>query len=122
MQGTLMGFVPITDPDRARDFYVNVLKLEFVTDDGFAVIVKYGANQIRLTRTPDFKPAPFTILGWQVADVRGIVQELASAGVAFNRYSFLQQDDAGIWTSPNQVMVAWFQDPDGNVLSLSQHP
>ena len=79
---------------------------------------------IRIARTGDFTPAPFTILGWEVASVRDAVTALNARGLTFERYPFLpsdQVDDLGIWTSPTGAKVAWFKDPDGNTLSLSQH-
>lgn len=120
-QAELIGFVATTDADRARAFYVDVLGLEFVTDDNFAIVVRSGQNMIRIARVPSFTPAPHTILGWEVPDVTSAVRSLAAAGVATLRFSFLNQDDDGIWLSPNGSRVAWFNDPDGNVLSFSQH-
>ena len=119
---TLMGFIPTADAERARKFYVDTLGLEFVLDDQFALVLKSGANSIRVVRTGSFTPATYTILGWEVADMRGSVKELTAAGVSFLRFSYFEQDAAGIWTAPTGAMVAWFHDPDGNVLSLSQHP
>jgi catechol 2,3-dioxygenase-like lactoylglutathione lyase family enzyme len=77
---------------------------------------------IRIVRAPDFTPFPFTLLGWQVPDIDAAVADLTAKGVQFARYSFLEQSPAGIWTAPgNAARVAWFPDPDGNLLSLSQH-
>lgn len=120
-QCSLVGFVPTTDADRARRFYVDVLKLEFVADDGFALVVKTDTSKIRIAKVEQFTPAPFTILGWEVTDIAAIVSELTATGVTFARFSFMQQDELGIWTSPTGAKVAWFNDPDGNVLSVSQH-
>jgi catechol 2,3-dioxygenase-like lactoylglutathione lyase family enzyme len=120
----IIGFIPTTDPTRARAFYEHTLGLTFITDDGFALVFSSGANMIRIARAGDFTPAPFTILGWQVADIVAEVTTLTAAGVTFARYPFLpadQVDALGIWTSPTTNKVAWFQDPDGNTLSLSQH-
>ena len=68
-----------------------------------------------------FTPAPFTILGWQVTEIEKTVAGLQAKGVAFERFGFFEQDSLGIWTAPTGDKVAWFKDPDGNVLSLSQH-
>ncbi len=119
--GSLIGFVPVTDADRAKAFYEGLLGLTFVQDDGFALVFRSGENMVRLARMEAVTPAPFTILGWEVADIEEKVRALSEAGVAFLRYGFLQQDATGIWTSPNGNKVVWFTDPDGNVLSLSQH-
>jgi hypothetical protein len=98
-----------------------VLHLDFDHDDGFAVVVRSKGTAIRIVRAGEFTPFPFTILGWEVPDIAKAVEELAGAGVPFARYSFLEQDASGIWSSPSGSKVAWFQDPDGNLLSLSQH-
>ena len=119
---TLKAFVPTTDPDRARHFYVDVLGMEFVGVDPFAVTVRYGATPIRLVKVEKFSPAPFTVLGWDVTDLRWHVRLLADAKLTFTRYEGLEQDEDAIWTAPGGGRVAWFRDPDGNVLSLSEHP
>jgi predicted enzyme related to lactoylglutathione lyase len=117
----LIGFIPTTDATRARAFYVETLKLDFVEDDQFALVVRTHGSMIRIVRMGPFTPAQSTILGWEVPDIADSVRQLTEAGVTFLRYSFLEQNDAGIWTSPSGSHVAWFNDPDGNVLSLSQH-
>ncbi len=119
---TLKAFVPTVDPERARHFYVDVLGLEFVDVDPFAVTVRYGATPIRLVKVENLSPAPFTILGWDVTDIRRHVRQLADAKLPFMRYEGIEQDEDAIWTAPGGGRVAWFCDPDGNVLSLSEHP
>ena len=69
----------------------------------------------------EFTPHPFTLLGWEVTGIEKEVAALAEAGVVFERYGFFEQDALGIWTAPNGDKVAWFKDPDGNTLSVSQH-
>jgi hypothetical protein len=64
-------------------------------------------------------PHPFTSLGWQVRGIRRVVTGLTKRGVVFERYSFMDQDDQGVWLAPSGTRVAWFKDPDGNLLSLS---
>lgn len=78
-------------------------------------------NMIRIVKMKDFAPAQYTILGWEVPDMTSAVQELAQRGVVFSRYGSIPQDELGIWTTPDASKVAWFNDPDGNVLSISQH-
>ncbi len=117
----IIGFIPVTDPVRARNFYVDLLGLEFVADDGFAIVLRAHGNMIRLIRTGEFTPVQYTILGWEVPALAPVITALAQAGVTFSRYSWAKQDAFGIWTAPNGNQVAWFQDPDGNVLSLSSH-
>ena len=124
--GSLIGFVPITDAARAKAFYGDVLGLEFVEDDGFALVFqsgdgRSGSNMVRLARIPQVTPAQFTILGWETTQINAQVEALSAKGVSFQRYGFLEQDALGIWSAPTGSKVAWFTDPDGNVLSLSQH-
>ncbi|RZU40943.1 VOC family protein [Edaphobacter modestus] len=121
-QTQLIGFIPTVDADRARKFYVDTLGLTFVSDDEFAIVVRSGGIDIRISRIAAFNPSPHTILGWKVPSIDASVQQFAAAGIKFERYPFLEQDASGIWTAPDgAAKVAWFKDPDGNVLSLSQH-
>ena len=116
----LVGFVAITDGARAKVFYEK-LGLTFVSEDPFAVVFDSNGNMIRLTKVNELRPQPFTVLGWQVANIVAAVKRLQSAGVTFERYGeFMQQDELGIWTAPGGTKVAWFKDPDGNTLSVSQ--
>jgi len=117
----IVAFVPTKDPAKARSFYEGVLGLRFVKDDGFAMVLDANGIMIRVAKTPDFKPAQFTILGWQVSGIEEVVAALQARGVNFERFGFFEQDELGIWTAPTGDKVAWFKDPDGNVLSVSQH-
>jgi catechol 2,3-dioxygenase-like lactoylglutathione lyase family enzyme len=119
-----IAFIPTAKPEAARAFYEQALGLTFVSDDDFALVFRVGPTQtmLRVVRTGDFTPAPFTIFGWEVEDIHATVAELATKGVEFLRYDFLQQDESGIWNAPGGPKVAWFKDPDGNTLSLSYHP
>jgi len=118
----VMGFVPITDAARAKTFYADNLGLKFVSEDPFAVVFEANGTMLRLTNIPEFTPQQFTILGWQVSDIVATVKRLQAAGVTFERYGeFMQQDELGIWNAPGGTKVAWFKDPDGNTLSVSQH-
>jgi len=117
----IVAFVPTRDAEKARVFYEGVLGLRFVKDDGFALVLDANGITVRVGKVPEFKPAQFTILGWQVTDIEMIVTELHAKGVAFERFGFFEQDKFGIWTAPTGDKVAWFKDPDGNVLSVSQH-
>jgi catechol 2,3-dioxygenase-like lactoylglutathione lyase family enzyme len=117
----IIGFIPTRDAARARTFYEHTLGLRFISQDEFAVVFDANGSMVRITIVGDFTPAPFTIFGWQVQDIEPEVAELTAKGVAFNRYGFLNQNEAGIWDAPGGARVAWFTDPDGNTLSLSQH-
>ena len=123
MLGTtnIIAFVPTRDPEKARAFYEGVLGLRFIKDDGFALVLDANGIMVRVAKAGDFTPAPFTILGWEVGDIAKIASRLKEKGVAFERYSFLEQDELSIWTAPTGDKVAWFKDPDGNVLSISEH-
>lgn len=119
--GKLIGFVPTKDSKRAREFYEGKLGFQFVSDDQFALVVQAGKSTIRIAKAKDFKPAQYTVMGWEVADVEAMVKWLNGRGVTFEKYPFVEDRELGIWTTPNGDKVAWFKDPDGNVLSLSQH-
>jgi catechol 2,3-dioxygenase-like lactoylglutathione lyase family enzyme len=123
MLGTtnIVAFVPTADYAEARAFYEGVLGLRFVSLDNFALVLDANGIMLRVTKVPDHKPLPFTILGWQVSDIERDAAALRERGVQFERYGFPGQDDAGIWTAPSGDKVAWFKDPSGNTLSLSQH-
>ncbi len=117
----IVAFVPTKDSDKARTFYEGVLGLRFVKDDGYAMVLDANGIMIRVAKMKDFAPAQFTILGWQVSDIEKMVVGLKERGVHFEMFGFFKQDELGIWTAPTGDKVAWFQDPDGNILSLSQH-
>ena len=116
----IVAFVPTKDADKSRAFYESVLGLRFIKDDGFAMVFDANGIMVRIARA-QFTPAQFTILGWQVTEIEKTVAGLQAKGVTFERFGFFEQDSLGIWTAPTGDKVAWFKDPDGNVLSLSQH-
>ena len=116
----IVAFVPTKDAEKARAFYVDVLGLRFIKDDGFAMVLDANGIMVRVARA-QFTPAQFTILGWQVKDIEKTAAGLQEKGVRFERFGFFEQDALGIWTAPTGDKVAWFKDPDGNVLSVSQH-
>jgi len=119
-----IAFIPTNDAAAARAFYEDILGLTFVSDDQFALVFSVGPHNmmLRIARAGDFTPTPSTIFGWEVADIHATVAELSGKGVAFVRFSFLEQDAQGVWAAPGGAKVAWFKDPDGNTLSLSYHP
>jgi len=116
----IVAFVPTKDAEKAKAFYVDVLGLRFIKDDGFAMVLDANGIMVRVARA-QFTPAQFTILGWQVKNIEKTAAGLQEKGVHFERFGFFEQDALGIWTAPTGDKVAWFKDPDGNVLSLSQH-
>ena len=117
----IVAFVPTKDSEKARAFYEGLLGLSFVKDDGFALVLDANGIMIRVAKVKDFTPAQFTILGWQVTEIENMVRELQKRGVRFEIFGFFKQDELGIWTAPTGGKVAWFKDPDGNILSVSQH-
>jgi len=118
----IIGFVPTSDAAKARTFYEKVLGLRFVSDDKFALVFDASGNMIRVVRAPKFQPQQFTILGWEVGEIEKVASALEAKGVRFEKYGLPGQDERGIWAAPGGAKVAWFKDPDGNILSLSQHP
>ena len=121
---TLVAFVAIVDKDKALSFYRGRLGLTLLEDQSpFALIFEANGTHIRATFTDEFKPQPFTILGWSVVDIEASVRELRAAGVPFNRYPGMNDaHPLAIWSAPGGTQVAWFTDPFGNVLSLAQPP
>jgi catechol 2,3-dioxygenase-like lactoylglutathione lyase family enzyme len=115
-----MAFLATQDGRRARAFYETKLGFTVISDDDFALALDAGGTMVRIQKVADFDPHPFTALGWEVPDIAAAVEELRAAGVAFSRFSGLDQDDRGIWRAPSGARVAWFKDPDGNTLSLTQ--
>jgi len=119
----LVAFVPSRDPKKAKSFFIDVLGLRIVSEDPFAVILDSNGVAVRLvdvSSVKDFVPAPFTILGWSVKDIKQTVRELQARGVTFERYPGMTQDDLGVWVAPSGAKVVWFKDPDGNTLSVGE--
>jgi catechol 2,3-dioxygenase-like lactoylglutathione lyase family enzyme len=118
----LMAFVATSDGVRARAFYEGILGLPVISDDDFALALDAGGTMLRVQKVERTAPPPFTVLGWQVVDIAAVVNDLAKRGVTFEIYSGMGQAADGIWRSPTGARVAWFKDPDGNTLSLTQMP
>jgi catechol 2,3-dioxygenase-like lactoylglutathione lyase family enzyme len=119
-EGKVMAFVATTHSERARAFYEGVLGLRVVSDDDFALVLDANGTTVRVVHVPEVVVAPYTALGWEVADIVTSVRRLGERGVVFERYASFEQDNLGIWTAPGGARVAWFKDPDGNVLSVTQ--
>jgi catechol 2,3-dioxygenase-like lactoylglutathione lyase family enzyme len=119
----VITFVPTREPDRARVFFEHTLGLKLVSDDPFALVFDANGVMLRVvdvSSVDDYVPAPFTILGWDVPDVHAVARELTRKGVELERFPGMAQDEAGIWKSPSGAQVAWFKDPDGNILSITE--
>ncbi len=122
MLGTsdLVAFVATTRPDAARAFYGGTLGLALVSDDPAALRFDVHGTTLRVSKVQTLTPASHTVLGWKVTDIRATVAALAAKGVVFERYGGMHQDQYGVWASPSGARVAWFKDPDGNLLSLTE--
>ena len=118
----VMAFVATSKPDSAKSFYEQTLGLRLILDDAFAIVFDANGVMLRVQKVQEHTPPPYTVLGWDVADIHASVRELSGRGVRCERYEWLKQDDAGVWTAPSGAQIAWFKDPDGNTLSLTQFP
>ncbi len=116
----VVAFAAATDLHRARVFYEQVLGLPVVDHNDFACVLDANGTMLRVTAVPEVCQAGYTVLGWRVTDVVAAVRGLTARGVVFLRYDGIDQDDDGIWTTPGGDKVAWFADPDGNTLSLTE--
>jgi len=116
----LVAFAPTVDMAAAQRFYGTVLGLRAVDANPFATVYDANGTMLRVTAVEVLTPHPFTVLGWEVADIASAIDGLVAAGVAFQRFDGMTQDERGIWTTPGGEQVAWFHDPDGNTLSLTQ--
>jgi catechol 2,3-dioxygenase-like lactoylglutathione lyase family enzyme len=116
----LIAFVPTKDMSKARPFYERVLGLPLEGESPVACAFRANGVLLRVIVVEQLTPFPFTLLGWSVADIAATVAGLTARGVAFERIEGVEQDELGVWRSPGGAQVAWFKDPDGNTLSLTQ--
>lgn len=116
------AFVPSADLARSRAFYEGALGLRVVDDNGFALLLAGSNATIRVTQVAEVTPPGHTVLGWVVADIERTADALLASGVQLVDYAEVDQDDRRIWTTPGGDRVAWFRDPDGSTLSISQRP
>jgi catechol 2,3-dioxygenase-like lactoylglutathione lyase family enzyme len=117
----LVAFVATRDSARAKVFYRDTLGLNLVSEDPFALVFDVQGTMLRVTPVRELVTAQYTVLGWRVPNITAAATDLQRAGVTLERFPGLPQDDLGIWTAPGGAKVAWFKDPDGNILSISQH-
>ena len=116
----LKAFVPTIKPEEAKSFYQVVLGLKLLSQDNYALEFEVNGTLLRVITVRELTPQAFTVLGWNVGDITSTIKSLNDKNVFCEKYDFLKQDDLGIWTSPNGSKVAWFKDPDGNILSLTE--
>ncbi len=113
-------FIATQNVNRAREFYEDALGLKFISEDGFALVFEANGTMLRIQKVEEVTPPKYTVFGWKVDDIQKEVRNLAKRGVTVSRYEGMEQDNLGIWTSPSGAKITWFQDPDGNVLSLTE--
>ena len=117
----IMSFVGVRDPERAKQFYRDQLGLRLVEEQmPFALVFDAAGIMLRVTIVAKFTPHQYTVLGWETPDIAAEIAKLTEAGVTFERFPGLPQDDLGVWAAPGGAKIAWFKDPDGNILSLTQ--
>ena len=116
----LVAFIATSDAPRAKAFYLEVLGLKLLSDEEWAVVFDANGTMLRMQKAPNVKPLPYTALGWQVKDIQATLAVLRGKGVQCERYEHLPQDAHGVWTTPDGSKVAWFKDPDGHLLSVTQ--
>lgn len=121
-EAALVAFVPCRDLEISGRFYGDVLMLRLLETSEFANAYDVNGTQLRVTLVDRPARAPYTVLGWQVPDLAVAIRALRAAGVAFKRYDGMAQDEHDIWTAPGGSRIAWFADPDSNVISLQQPP
>ncbi len=121
-EADLVAFVASCDLDEAGRFYGGVLGLRLLEASDFARAYDANGTQLRVTLVEQVKEAPYTVLGWRVVDIVATIRALRDAGVMFKCYEGMTQDEDYVWIAPGGSRVAWFADPDGNVLSLQQPP
>lgn len=118
---TITALVGTVKPDAAKAFYGDTLGLKFIADDGYALVFEGENARVRVSRVPAMAPAQYAVLAFTVEDIAKTVDGLTAKGVAFARFGFFVQDERGVWTAPDGTKVAWFHDPDLNLLSIVQH-
>lgn len=121
-ESKITAFVPTTQPEKAKQFYQEILGLELVSEDGYAMEFKGNGACLRVTKVQELVPQPFTVLGFRINGIESQIRTLIENGIRFEQYQHFEQSILGIWNSPSGARVAWFKDPDGNLLSLTQYP
>lgn len=116
----LIAFIPSANRQRAKEFYKMVLGLRLVSEDAYALMFEAAGTFLRVVNMQRAFPASYTVAGWKVPNISAVVDELSQKGVIFERYAGFQLDEQGVWTASDGARVAWFKDPDGNILSLTQ--
>lgn len=117
----ITAFLPTVNSEQSKYFYLNILGLKLVSESDYALEFESQGGKLRVTTVEELNPQPFTVLGFKIEKIVPHVEFLANKGVKFEKYESLDQDDLGIWNSPSKAKIAWFKDPDGNLLSLTEY-
>ena len=115
-----INFLATSNATKAREFYENILGLDFISENQFAIVFESRGTMLRIQKVEKVNPHEYTVLGWRVDDIGKEVRGLSKRGVRFSRYAGMDQDEIGIWIAPSKAKIAWFADPDGNILSLTE--
>ncbi|MGD9981802.1 MAG: VOC family protein [Hyphomonadaceae bacterium] len=118
---TITALVGTMKPEISKAFYQDTLGLKFIADDTYAMVFEGKNARVRVSRVPAITPAAYAVLAFTVDDIEKVVDGLTAKGVVFARFGFFVQDARGVWTAPDGTKVAWFHDPDLNLLSIVQH-
>ena len=121
-ESKIIAFVATQNPADALRFYRDTLGLSLVNDDPFAMVFDVKGTMLRVQKVKEVAAAQYTTLGWDVPDIYARIKELTGRGVRFEQFPGLPQDEQGVWAAPSGAKIAWFKDPDGNILSLTQFP
>lgn len=119
-KNSVVAFVATTQASVARSFYEGALGLRVLSDDPFALVCDANGTTLRIQKVDSLRPQSFTVLGWEVKDIASSIDGLVARGVRFERFDGMDQDERGVWAAPSGARVAWFKDPDGNTLSLTE--
>ncbi len=118
----ITAFLPTVKPERSKQFYMNTLGLKLVSEDIYALEFEGRGAFLRITVVEKFIPHSFTVLGLKIENIVSQVKTLIKKGVMLERYKYFEQDELGIWVAPSKAKIAWFKDPDGNIISLTEYP
>lgn len=114
-------FAATANPGDSRHFYETLLGLKFLSDQAHALVFDVDGVEFRIQKVEQVMAPPYTALGFRTGDIKADITALKNKGLSFEDYPFLEQDALGIWTTPDGAKIAWCKDPDGNVVSLTQH-
>ncbi len=110
----------LTGPDPGLQFYGQTLGLQLTEATPHALVFNAHGTTLRVAIAQAVSPAPYTVLGWIVPDIAATLHGLVERGAQPSRFEGMEQDGVGIWTTPTGSNVAWFKDPDGNLLSVTE--